>query len=233
MTRTAPHSKKLVHAAILMLLPFAALAQDSAKEGYLLDGRGAAVLSGTAGQCWHTGAWTPALAQEGCDPVLRAAPVAPVVVAAAARVEPVLAAPVPKAIPVVVVLPPQKMRFSADALFGFDKATIGPKGKEVLDDASVKILGLKGEKVRVVGHADAIGGSAYNQKLSEHRAYAVRDYLVFKGVQRERIDALGVGETDPVTRPGDCAVGKSTKRIACLQPDRRVDVEVQGSAVPQ
>jgi len=220
------HNKTIIQVAMLLLLPLAAAAQGTAKEGYLVDGEGKFVFSGTPGQCWHTGEWTPALAQEPCDPVAKAAVPAPIVVAAAPMAEP---APAPVAKPAVVVVPPQMMRFSADALFAFDKATISPKGKEVLDDASGKILSLNGEKVRVVGHADRIGTPAYNQKLSEGRAYAVRDYLVFKGVPATGIEALGVGETDPVTKPEDCVGRRSAKIIACLQPDRRVDVEVQGS----
>ena len=211
---------------MLLLLPLAAAAQGTVKEGYLLDAGGNFVYSATPGQCWHTGEWTPALAQEGCDPVARAAAPAAVVVAAAPMAEP---QPVPVPAPVVVVAAPQMMRFSADALFAFDKATITPKGKAVLDDASGKILSLHGEKVRVVGHADRIGSTAYNQKLSEGRAYAVRDYLVFKGVPATGMEAVGVGETDPVTKPEDCVGRRSAKIIACLQPDRRVDVEVQGS----
>jgi OOP family OmpA-OmpF porin len=231
MTRIHKPSRKIAQATLLLLLPLAALAQSAAKEGYLVDGANGIVHSGTAGQCWHTGEWTPALAQEGCDPLPQKAVAAPVVVAAAPE-----ATPVPAAAPVVAApLPPQKISFAADALFGFDKATIGPKGKTTLDEASVRIRGLNGEKIRVTGHADRLGSSAYNQKLSTQRANAVRDYLAFKGVPAQRMEAVGLGETEPVTKPGECVGGQSAKVIACLQPDRRVDVEVQGTqiATPQ
>lgn len=231
MTRAIPLFRKLAQAALLMPLPLAALAQGFVKEGYLLDGRGEFVHSATPGQCWHTGEWTPALAQEGCDPVLQKAVAATVVVAQAPQAAPVVEAPMSKAVLVVEPLAPQKITFSADMLFGFDRATVGAMGKQMLDEASVKILGLSGEKIRIVGHADRIGSSAYNQKLSTQRAYAVRDYLTFKGVPRERVEALGVGETDPVTKPGECVGAKSAKLIGCLQPDRRVDVEVQGTTI--
>jgi OOP family OmpA-OmpF porin len=225
-TRIPYRPYSILKAAMLLLLPLAAVAQGTDKEGYLLDANRDFVYSGTPGQCWHTGEWTPALAQEPCDPVAKAAAPAPVIVAAAPMA---VAEPAPAPAAVVMVAPPQMMRFSADALFAFDKATISPKGKQVLDDASGKILSLNGEKVRVVGHADRIGTPAYNQKLSESRAYAVRDYLVFKGVPATGMEAVGVGETDPVTKPEDCVGRRSAKIIACLQPDRRVDVEVQGS----
>jgi OOP family OmpA-OmpF porin len=212
---------------LVLLLPLAVQAQTVDKSGYLLDGEGKFVHNGY-GECWRTGEWTPALALEPCDPVAKVAEVAPPVVVAAAPMPAPEPAPAPVAKPMVVVVPSQKMSFSADALFAFDKATINPKGKEVLDDASSKILGMNGEKVMVVGNADRIGTNAYNQKLSESRAYAVRDYLVFKGVPIATIEASGVGETQPVTKPEDCVGKRSAKIIACLQPDRRVDVDVQG-----
>ena len=76
---------------------------------------------------------------------------------------------------------------------------------------------------------DRFGSNEYNQKLSERRANTVKDYLVSKNVQASRIDAEGRGETQPVTKADDCRGAKSAKVIACLQPDRRVDVELTGA----
>jgi OOP family OmpA-OmpF porin len=213
----------------------AALAQTAAKPGYLLDGQGGFVHSATPGQCWRTGEWTPALAQPECDPVLKTVAVAAAPVAAPATA-PVVQSPAavaaPKVVPVVVApLPAQSMRYASETLFGFDKFSISPEGKKVLDDASVNIRSLKGEKVDVVGHADHIGSTDYNQKLSLQRADAVRDYLVTKGVLAERMVTRGAGETEPVTKPGACAAGSSAKVITCLQPDRRVDIDVQGTKI--
>ena len=53
-------------------------------------------------------------------------------------------------------------------------------------------------RVRVEGHTDWIGSDAYNQKLSENRARAVRDYLIQKGVEPSRLEAVGYGESRPV-----------------------------------
>jgi OOP family OmpA-OmpF porin len=217
-------------------MPFAALAQPDAKTGYLIDGQGGFVHSGTPGQCWRTGEWTPALAQPECDPALKpiAVAVAPVEAPApAAVVQTPVAVAAPKVVPVVVMapLPGKTMRYASETLFGFDKFSISLAGKKVLDDASANILGLKGEKVEVVGHADRIGSADYNQKLSLQRADAVRDYLVTKGVLLERMVTRGAGETEPLTKPGACAAGSSAKVIACLQPDRRVDIEVQGTKI--
>ena len=62
------------------------------------------------------------------------------------------------------------------------------------------------------------------------RADAVRDCLVSKGVPKDKIEAIGLGEKQPAT--GDKCQQKNRKElIACLQPDRRVEVEVKGEAV--
>ena len=80
-----------------------------------------------------------------------------------------------------------------------------------------------------VGHADRFGSDSYNQSLSERRAAAVKAYLLGKGIDANRIKTEGRGETQPVTKPGECAGAKSAKVIACLQPDRRVNIEVVGT----
>lgn len=222
------HPLQLSKVAVLLLLPLAALAQTSDKSGYLLDGSGGFIHSGTPGQCWHTGQWTPALAQEECDPVAKPQKVA----AAPVQAAPVAATPAAK--PAVIAQSPQAapapwMRFSADTLFDFNQFNIRAAGKKILDEASAKIRSLTGQKVEVVGHADRIGSNAYNQKLSVQRAQAVGDYLQSKGVPAERMVIRGVGETEPVTAAGACATGSKTQRIACLQPDRHVDIVVQGN----
>ena len=68
----------------------------------------------------------------------------------------------------------------------------------------------------------------YNLWLSRQRADAVDTYLVDKGVDAGKIEAEGRGKADPVTKPGECGAKRSPKTIACLQPDRRVEIEVSG-----
>ena len=84
--------------------------------------------------------------------------------------------------------------------------------------------------INVTGHTDRIGRQAYNQKLSSQRAEAVSTYLVDSaGIAASKINARGVNGSDPVTKPGDCVGTKVTPAlISCLQPDRRVDIEVTG-----
>ena len=146
--------------------------------------------------------------------------------------EPVATAPAPA--PVIVTPPPPpapvptKVTFSSDSLFQFDKATIRPAGKRDLDEFAAKLKGADFELITVTGHTDRIGSHAYNMKLSTRRAETVKNYLVdAAGISPDKIAAKGVDGSDPVTRPGDCKGVKVTKKlIACLQPDRRVEVEV-------
>ena len=83
--------------------------------------------------------------------------------------------------------------------------------------------------ILVVGHTDRIGGDAYNQKLSEKRAAAVKEYLVAKGIEANRVYTEGKGEKQPVTGDKCKGNGKSKALIDCLQPDRRADIEIIGT----
>jgi OmpA-OmpF porin, OOP family len=187
--------------------------------GYLIDQRGNVAKSGF-GSCWRTGYWTPAMAIEECDPELVKKPVEPVATAPATP-----AAPVPTPKPTA-----EKVNLAADTLFDFDKATLRAEGKAKLDELAAKAKEIKLEVIIAVGHTDRIGTDAYNQKLSERRAASVKEYLVAHGIEANRVYTEGKGEKQPVT--GDkcgTSVKKTKKLIECLQPDRRVEIEVIGT----
>jgi OOP family OmpA-OmpF porin len=188
--------------------------------GYAIDQRGNVVKSGF-GLCWRTGYWTPAMAIAECDPdlVKKAAPAA---AAAAAPAKPAAAAAAPK--PAA-----QKVTLAADALFDFNKADLRAEGKAKLDKLATDIKGIKLEVIIAVGHADRFGTDAYNLKLSEKRAEAVKAYLVSKGVEPNRVYTEGKGKKQPVTKADQCKGPKSKKVVDCLQPDRRVEIEVIGT----
>ena len=125
---------------------------------------------------------------------------------------------------------PRRVSFSADTLFSFDSAVVRPAGTEQLDRFAAELKDMRFERVRVLGYADRIGSAQYNQRLSERRAQSVKDYLVSAGaVDAAKVVAEGKGSSDPVTAIGQCGTRRSKETIACLQPDRRVDVEVSGS----
>ena len=151
-------------------------------------------------------------------------PVAPAPRAAAPQ-------PVEPAQPAALIPPKKKVTFLADSLFDFDKATVRPAGKQALDKFAADLRGTTFDVIAVTGHTDRIGSSAYNMSLSARRADAVKTYLVEPaGIAAAKIAARGAGESEPVTKPGECKGEKATKAlIACLQPDRRVEVEVSGT----
>ncbi len=214
--------KKSLLVALLAGVGVAATAQERV---YAIDGRDVVAKSGT-GLCWRTGYWTPAAAaadKAGCEcdkDLLPKEVCAPKVAAAA----PAAAAPAAAVKPTG-----EKVTVAADALFDFDKAVLRPEGKAKLDELVSKAAAIKLEVILAVGHTDRLGSNAYNQKLSEKRAAAVKEYLVGKGIEANRVYTEGKGETQPVT--GDKCKGnaKTKALIECLQPDRRVDIEVIGT----
>jgi OOP family OmpA-OmpF porin len=213
---------------VLLGISSAAMAQTPGIDtkgtvGYLIDQRGYVAKSGF-GLCWRTSYWTPAMAIAECDPdlVKRDAASAGGTTSAGGPTD---------AAPAAAKLAPsaEKIKFAADALFDFNKATLRPEGTAKLDKLVSDIKGIKLEVIIAVGHTDRFGTDAYNQNLSEKRAAAVKTYLVSKGVEAARVYAEGKGKKQPVTNAADCKGAKSKKTIDCLQPDRRVEIEVIGT----
>jgi OmpA-OmpF porin, OOP family len=201
------------------------------------------VLSGS-GQCVRAGSWTAANAAEPCERVARAELAPPPVVAAAPAPTPapapepkVEAPPAPAPIAVAPVEPPrpviQKLTLSTDVLFDFGKAELKDSGKQRLDQLAQEIKDANVDEIIAVGHADRIASDDFNQKLSEARAQAVKDYLAQNGARSNVITAEGKGESQPVTGDDCKKLGAeraaNKKLVACLQPDRRVEIEVLGS----
>lgn len=218
-------TRTLIFAALAAALPGMSAAQDARNQGYLVDSYGNNITtSSNTGLCWRDSDWTPARSVEPCDPVARKAEAPAPRVAAAPPPEK------PKAPP--ARMEQRKVNFSADTLFAFDKSVLKPEGKAALDEFGRQLEGSQYEVIFVTGHTDRFGSNDYNQKLSERRAHAVKDYLVSRNMVAGRITADGKGETQPVTPAGDCLGARSAKVIACLQPDRRVHVEVTGVKGP-
>ena len=167
------------------------------------------------------------MAIEQCDPDLVPKPAA----AAAGRRARAAAAPAPAAAARRRRRQVQKITLASKALFDFDKAVLKPEGKAAIDSEIISKLSQRAEARAGARHRPHRPHrlAAYNQKLSERRADAVRDYLVSKGVPRDKIETLGMGKTQPV--PGVVCNQKALKElIACLAPNRRVEVEVKGEA---
>jgi OOP family OmpA-OmpF porin len=217
-----------------------------APTGYVSQGQGSGVVTNPYGLCWRSGMWTPDMAAEPCDTVPRAALApAPVVVAAPAPApEPapvVKAEPAPAPAPIAaapVIEPPrppllQKITLSTDVLFEFGKAELRESGKKKLDEIAGGLQGANVDEILAVGHADRIASETFNQKLSEQRATAVKEYLVQRGITGDKVRIEGKGEAMPVSGDECKKLGaeraSNTKLVACLQPDRRVEIEVFGT----
>ncbi len=196
----------------LSALASAAGAQTPA---YWSQGNGGGQVMNPYGMCCRSGSWTPDQMAEPCDSVPRAeVPAAPV--ARAPEPAPV-AAPQPRA--------PERIQLSADVLFDFNSAKLKPEGMRQLDELAGRIS--VAEQITITGHTDRLGGERYNQKLSEARAMAVRDYLQAEGTNA--IQVAGKGKAEPITGERCKGMPMGRKLIDCLQPDRRVDLEVSGT----
>lgn len=90
-------------------------------------------------------------------------------------------------------------------------ATLTADAKAVLDTAAAALTGQKDLKVEIGGHTDAQGSDAANQKLSQRRADSVRAYLLGKGVEGERLTAVGYGEAQPIAT-NDTPAGRAENR---------------------
>ncbi|MFK4448025.1 OOP family OmpA-OmpF porin [Caballeronia udeis] len=208
---------KLAFIAATAVMAASAMAQSvpasrQAVNDNWVNGTGEYVwMNGTNELCWRDAFWTPATANAKCDGAL----------VAQAPQPPVAPAPAP-------VIQSQKVTYQADALFDFDKAILKPGGKEKLDDLASKIGDLNLEVVVATGYTDRIGSDKYNDRLSLRRAQAVKAYLVSKGIEANRIYTEGKGKRNPVTT--GCNQKNRKQLIACLAPDRRVEVEVVGTS---
>jgi outer membrane protein OmpA-like peptidoglycan-associated protein len=110
----------------------------------------------------------------------------------------------------------------SDVLFDFGKSTLRPGAREKLAKIAGIVLAHPGLNLEIEGHTDSVGSDEFNQKLSEERAAAVRQYLASQGLPSENIGARGFGEAQPVAS-NDNAAGR--------QQNRRVELVVSGELI--
>ncbi len=207
--------KMLTLAALLGSAPLAAMAQTDIPRktsGYVQSTNGM-IVQDPFGLCWHTGYYTPDLAQVECDPTVAAAP------------PPVVPPPPPPPAKPNVGIVNEKITFAADAFFDFNKSVLKPEAKAKLDDLVSKLSSINLEVIIAVGHTDSIGSDAYNQKLSVRRAESVKAYLVSKGIEPNRIYTEGKGKKQPIAP--NTINGKDNPEGRAK--NRRVEIEVVGT----
>jgi len=187
----------------------------SAAPGYVDESAKSIVRTGY-GDCLHTGRWSVENAIAECDPEIVALRDKPAAVAA---------------VEVMVRKELKPIRLEADALFGFDSATLTDEGRSRLDNALSQIPDrsvLQDKRVTITGFTDRLGPEGYNQKLSEARAQAVRDYLVSKGMHADAIDVRGLGAAKPLVT---CEGKRGNGLIQCLAPNRRTEIQFSAMEV--
>ena len=211
--------KKMIKYILIALMPVFSIAHAQNTGAYVTDSSGQVVKSGF-GLCWRTSSWTPATATKECDPDLFKDEVIPP--KRAEEVKPKVDEVQPK--PPVVK---QAVSVVLKTFFNFDKSELSQENKDKLREVANKIKEFNIEVITLTGHADRIGTDDYNQGLSERRAAVVKAELVRLGVESSRIYTEAKGEKEPVV---NCAGKTSAKVIACLAPNRRVEIEVVGSA---
>ena len=191
--------KKIAIAAGLAMALGASAAQ-AAVPGYAANSSDT-IWRTSFGECWHTGFWTQEQAVEGCDNVMAMAE-----------------EPAPAPAPAVATMADVEKKFAL--YFDFDSTQVGDVSNVVNYIGSLASL----QSVKLVGYADFIGSAAYNEKLSERRARSVAAKLEQAGVDANKMSIGFMGESAPVAN----CTGRGAELIACLRPDRRVDVEIMG-----
>ncbi len=95
--------------------------------------------------------------------------------------------------------------------FDFNKATLKPEGKAILDKDALLLSEDGTLDVSIEGHCDIVGSDEYNQKLSEARARSVFEYFLSKGISGDRMKTVGYGRMRPIV-PNDTEANRAKNR---------------------
>ena len=120
---------------------------------------------------------------------------------------------------------PMSIGVDEEGQFDFDQAVLRPEVKSVLDELIARLRDAEWDRLDLIGYTDRIGADEYNKQLSERRAWAVARYLVDQGIPLNKLRIEGRGERDSLLTEGECTDLAREELIACLQKDRRVQIE--------
>ena len=216
---------KLSALFVALLASGTAMASEAHIHGYTVSGQSQEVVRNNYGECWKNTYFDKATqGRVECGDAVEPAPVA-VVEQAPQYVD-------------------ETVSLSAKTLFGFDKDVLRAEAQDDLKVLAQRLGQTNVQSVRVEGHTDFMGSEKYNQALSERRANVVANYLVSNGVPASKTSAVGLGESQAqMTQVCEAEVAKlgakapkAKKRealIACIEPDRRVDVKIRSIVTRQ
>lgn len=180
------------------LLAVSGLSVALAQEMYWRDSQGNWVTD-SLGECVRSSAWRSGQYTPGCDPEPEKVEVSK------------FEAPEPPATPI-----PEAIALEVDTLFRFNSAELTPDGRRAVDEVAAQLKDAdRIERITVDGYTDSVGPEAYNLKLSERRAAAIRDELVHMGLDAGIIEIRAHGEADPVAS-NDTPEGRQQNRRAVL-----------------
>lgn len=189
------------------VLMFASIPAASASSGYTVDPRGNVVRDGS-GDCVHTPRWEQDLAIEGCQGYVAPEP-----------------EPEPRAEPTPEPTPEPEPRYEtitlgSEVLFAIGKHELTPAATTELDAVARRIMaaGAELDRVMISGHTDSTGPRSLNERLSQDRADAVKDYLAEQGVPADVMTTVGYGPDRPVAY-NDTREGR--------QQNRRVEIRIE------
>lgn len=213
--------KKMIKCILLLaLVPVFSIAQaqntNTNTNAYVKDNYGEVVKS-NFGLCWRTSSWTPQTATRDCDPELFKEDVI------SKKVEIIKT---PELKQEAVVKTKQVVNIILKEFFEFNKSELSQVNKDKLKEVAEKIKTFNVEVITVSGYTDRIGTEKYNQNLSEKRANVVKEELIKLGIEKDRLYTEAKGENEPVV---NCKGKTTAKVIACLAPNRRVEIEIVGS----
>ena len=216
---------KLSALFVALLASGTAMASEAHIHGYTVSGQSQEVVRNNYGECWKNTYFDKATqGRVECGDAVEPAPVA-VVEQAPQYVD-------------------ETVSLSAKTLFGFDKDVLRAEAQDNLKVLAQRLGQTNVQSVRIEGHTDFMGSEKYNQALSERRANVVANYLVSNGVPASKTSAVGLGESQAqMTQVCEAEVAKlgakaskAKKRealIACIEPDRRVDVKIRSIVTRQ
>ncbi|QCI18869.1 OmpA family protein [Buchnera aphidicola] len=112
--------------------------------------------------------------------------------------------------------------------FPFNSTELRPISYDKLKKIDNEINNIKSKNIYITlsGHTDRLGNKEYNQKLSEERAYSIKNYFTSHGISENKINIQGMGNQYPITDQVCKDIESRSLLISCLAPDRRVEIEV-------